>query len=98
MVLLEPRVKQLCEVNCQCDFLDIFKENANSRKHNHQMLQSIPGVLHKITVINHSPKKVSNHLINEVPNRSQSQTDELAQILKVKAEARVMLTVNIDLD
>ena len=66
MVLLEPRVKQPCEVNCQCDFLDIFKKNANSRKHNHQMLQSIPGVLHKITVINHSPKKVSNHLINEL--------------------------------
>ena len=42
------------------------------------------------------PKNVSIHKINKVLNRNQSETGGLAEILKIKINARVMLTVNID--
>ena len=41
------------------------------------------------------PKNVSIQKINEVLNRNQSETGGLAGILKIKINARVMLTVNI---
>ena len=42
------------------------------------------------------PKNVSINKINKVLNRNQSETGGLAEILKIKINARVMLTVNID--
>ena len=41
------------------------------------------------------PKNVSIQKINKVLNRNQSETGGLAGILKIKINARVMLTVNI---
>lgn len=45
----------------------------------------------------HLPKNVLNHELNEVPSGNQKETDGLAQILEVQVAARVMLTVDIDL-
>ena len=53
--------------------------------------------MHIKTPINYLPKKVSNHKINEVLNHNQNETGGLAQVLEVKAEARVISTVNIDM-
>ena len=47
--------------------------------------------------IDNLPKNASIQKINQVLNRNQSETGGLAGILKIKINARVMLTVNIDL-
>ena len=43
------------------------------------------------------PKNASIQKINQVLNRNQSETGGLPGILKIKINARVMFTVNIDL-
>ena len=50
-----------------------------------------------IKAIDNLPKNASIQKINQVLNRNQSETGGLAGILKIKINARVMLTVNIDL-
>ena len=40
---------------------------------------------------------MSRDVIEEVLNRNQSETGDLARILEVKVNARIMLTVNIDI-
>ena len=47
--------------------------------------------------IDNLPKNASIQKINQVLNRNQSETGGLAGILKIKINARVTLTVNIDL-
>ena len=94
--MFESRVKQLCEVDYLCDALLLLVENANASKHNHQILQSYSCDFHIMTIINHLPKSVSNNQINKVLNFSKSKTGGLAQVLEVKAEARVMQKVDTD--
>ena len=50
-----------------------------------------------IKAIDNLPKNASIQKINQVLNRNQSETGGLAGILKIKINARVMFTVNIDL-
>ena len=50
-----------------------------------------------IKAIDNLPKNASIQKINQVLNRNQSETGGLAGILKIKINARVMLTVNVDL-
>ena len=50
-----------------------------------------------IKAIDNLPKNASIQKINQVLNRNQSETGGLAGILKIKINARVTLTVNIDL-
>ena len=50
-----------------------------------------------IPAIDVLPKNVSRDVIEKVLNRNQSETGGLARILEIKINARVMLTVNIDM-
>ena len=79
------------------DALHIFAKNINASGQNYWMLQTILGDFHTITAINHLPKKNWNHKINEILNRIHCETAGLTQVLEITAEARGMLTVNIDL-
>ena len=59
------------------------------------MLESIDTRIYYIKVIDKYPKNVSIKKINKSLNQNQSETSVLAGILKIKMNARVMLTVNI---
>ena len=48
-------------------------------------------------MIRELPKNISHQKINESLKHNQSQTGGLAQTLEIKTGARIMLTVNIDL-
>ena len=80
-----------------CDVLHIFAENANTSRHNHQMMQSISGDLQTITAINYFPENVSNQKINKVLNCNQIEAGGLTQVLEIKVDARVLQMVNTDL-
>ena len=59
------------------------------------MLKSIDTRIYYIKAIDKYPKNVSIKKINKSLNQNQSETSVLAGILKIKMNARVMLTVNI---
>ena len=61
------------------------------------MLKSNENVLCSISAIDALPKNMSQNVIEKVLNRNQSETGGLARNLEVKVNARVMLTVNIDI-
>ena len=73
----------------------ISAENANKNWNNQVMLESIDTRIYYIKVIDKYPKNVSIKKINKSLNQNQSETSVLAGILKIKMNARVMLTVNI---
>ena len=80
------------------DALHIFAENAPANIHNVNLLNSINSETYSITAIDSIPKNVALSKIEKVLNRSQSEIEELAGTLELKVNARVMLTVNVDLE
>ena len=79
------------------DALHIFAENKPCQEHNNSMLTSNDNALRLIPAIDLLPKKVSKEVIEKVLNRNQSETGGLARMLQIKVNARIMLTVNIDI-
>ena len=61
------------------------------------MLTSNNNVLQSILAIDLLPKNVSKQVIEKVLDRNQSKTGGLARMLQIKVNARIMLTVNIDI-
>ena len=84
-------------VDYPVDALHIFAENLPCQKHNSNMLNLNENILHSIHAIDEIPKNISKDAINKAILRNQSQTGGLAQILQIKVNARVMLTVNVDI-
>ena len=95
--LLQSKVIKPGSANYPIDALHIFTENSSSNEHNLKMLLSVDGSLHVFPAIDILPKNIPQQKVNEVLNRKQSETGGLAQSLQIKLNARVMLTVNIDL-
>ena len=93
--MIHSRIIQPEDANNPKDALHIYAENANANSYNQAMLESIDIPIYYIKAIDNLPKNVSIQKINEVLNRNQSETGVLAGILKIKINARVMLTVNI---
>ena len=75
----------------------IFAENASAKRHNLEMLYSIEENIFTIPAQDQFPKSSPCQKIIEVLNRNQVETRGLAGVLDIKFNARVMLTVNIDL-
>ena len=79
------------------DALHILAENAPAHMHNITMLNSIENQLYKIEVKDHIPKNISSTKIENILKCNQSEMGGLASTLQIKLNARVMLTMNIDL-
>ena len=80
------------------DALCIFAENALANIHNVNLLNSINNEMYSTTAIDSIRKNVALSKIEKVSNRSQSETGGLAGTLELKVNARVMVTVNVDLE
>ena len=80
------------------DALHIFAEKAPANIHNVNLLNSINSEMYSITAIDSIPKSVALSKIEKVLNRCQSETGGLAGTLELKVNARVILTVNVDLE
>ena len=80
------------------DALHNFAENAPANIHNVNLLDSINSEMYSITPIDSIPKNVALSKIEKVLNQSQSEMGGLARTLELKVNARVMLTVNVDLE
>ena len=95
--IIQSRIIQPEYANYPKDVLHIYAENANANSYNQAMLESIDNLIYYIKAIDNLLKNVSIQKINEVLNQNQSETGGLAGFLKIKINARDMLTVNIDL-
>jgi len=74
------------------DALHIFAENTPATEHNVSMLDKLPNPLCLIQAIDEIPKNVSARKLEELQNRNQSETGGLAGLLRIKVDARVMIT------
>ena len=80
------------------NILHIFAENAPIKRHNDNQLKHIPGQLITIPAKDEVPKNSKTSDIREAQNRKQSETGGLASLLELKANVRVMLTTNINIE
>ena len=78
--------------------LHIFAENKPAQCHNDDMLNHLCHSLLEVAAIDEMPQNISQSDISKAFNRKQSETGGLARILRLKLEARVMLTCNIDIE
>ena len=96
-IILRSRFLSQNDDSYPTDALHIFAENKPCQERNRTMLNSNGNFLCTIPAIDVLPKNVSRDVIEKVLNRNQSETGGLARILEIKINARVMLTVNIDI-
>ena len=75
----------------------IFSLKMQVQKDNLKILYSFEGNIFTIPAKDQFPKSISRQKIAEVLNRNQSETGGLAGVLNIKLNARIMLTVKIDL-
>ena len=79
--------------------LKIFAENAPANIHSVNLLNSINSeTQNSITVTDGISKNVTPSKIKNVLNQSQSETGGLAETLELNVNARVLLTINVDLE
>ena len=78
--------------------LQIFEENTTANIQNATMLNSINNEIQYIQAPDKLYKNVAPSKIEQALNCNQSETDGLAKMLKLKFDARVMLTVNVNLE
>ena len=95
--LLESRVIKPQSSNYPQNALHIFAENAIAKRHNLEMSYSIEGNIFTIPAKDQFPKSIPRQKIIEVLNHNQSESGGYVEVLDIKLNARVMLTVNIDL-
>ena len=67
-------------------------------KDNDNRLKYIPGKLITIPTKDEAPKNSKISYIREAQNRKMSETGDLASILELKINARIMLTTNINIE
>ena len=96
-ILKSSSVISTSSVNYPRDVLHIFAEDAAAAAHKTAMLQSNINELHGTEAIDILPKNIPPTKIAKALNCHQSETREPASILKVKLNARIMLTANTDL-
>ena len=98
--LLKSRFIQSTDPDYPFDALHIFAENVPAKDYNDMMLSKIKKPLVSIQALDKLPKncKVSNSDMQSAQNRKQSESGGLALQLKLKIDARVMLTMNVDIE
>ena len=79
------------------DAFHIFAENIPCQAHNSKMLNENENTLYSVCAIDQIPKNIGKDVIDKALLRNQIQTGSLVQLLQIKVNARVMLTVSIDI-
>ena len=77
----------------------MFAENFPTVKYNRKMLGKLPGKIYIVNAIDQIPAdcKYPETLISLTQNKKQSETGDVPKCLELKVGAKVMVTVNIDI-
>ena len=86
-------------INYPKNYLHMFAENYPTVKYNRKMLDKLPGKIYKVNAIDQIPAdcKYPETLISLTQNKKQSETGDVPKCLELKVGAKVMVTVNIDI-
>ena len=97
---LKARFQDKNSVDFPSQDLHIFAENQPVNEHNKKFLSDLSGVNYIIEAIDNIPSEsgCTGSVIEAARNQKQTKTGGLAKTLELKIGARVMLTVNIDVD
>ena len=97
--LLKARFIRESEVNYPKDALHMYAENESAMKRNEAVLNELPREHYTIEVNDKIPDncKCLLELIQAAHIQKQTNTGDLAKSLKLRIGAKVMLTVNIDI-
>lgn len=97
---LKARFMEQSDDNYAQDCLHIFAENIPFNKHNRSFLANLPVQLLEIESADDLPSNCSypQQVIAVVQNPKQTETVGLARLLELNVGARIMLTVNIDIE
>ena len=98
IALLDSKIINSQGKNYPTKALHIYTQNEPANTHNFYMINSVTGKMYIIPSIDKFPQDTANIRINEALKRNQSETGGLAQALQLKFNARVMLTVNIEIE
>ena len=99
LIKFEARFIHESDENCPIDALHMYAENESAMKRNEDVLNNLPGDLYTIET---DDKILDNckyplALIETARNQKPTNTGGLAKLLKLKIGAKVMLTVNMDM-
>ena len=83
--------------NYPIEAIHLFAENKPVNDHNAIMLARLDRRIYTIEAIDEVPNDIPQFLVNQLQNRKITETGGLASKLIFKLEARVMLTVNLDI-
>ena len=78
--------------------LHLFAENAPVIAHNERKLNDIDHPLFTINAIDEILRYTPISLVTDALNRKQNETGGVARVLKLKVNAKIMITANIDID
>ena len=97
--LLKARFICESDENYPKDALHMYAENEPAMKRNDTVLNDLPGQLYTIEANDKIPDncKYPLALIQAAQNQKQTNTGDLAKLLRLKIGAKVMLTVNISI-
>ena len=97
--LLKARFIHESDENYPVDASHMYAENEPAMKRNEAVLNNLPGELYTIEAADKIPDscKYPLALIEAAQNQKPTNTGGLAKVLKLKIGAKVMLTVNIDI-
>ena len=95
--ILKSRFVQQSEREYPYRALHTFAENDPANRYNEFMLSALPDRLISIPVKDQIPKNCNISDVLKAQKPKQSETGGLSVLLKVKVNAKVMITTNIDL-
>ena len=96
---IRERFIEESDINYPKNALHMYAENYPTVKHNRKILDKLPSKTYTISAIDQIPNdcKYPATLISLAQNKKQSETGGLAKCLEIKVGAKVMVTVNADI-
>ena len=97
--LLKARLVHESDENYSKDALQMSAENEPAMKRNEAVLNELPGKLYTVDANAKIPdnRKYPLAIIKSAHNQKQAYTGDLGKLLKLKINAKIILTVNIDI-
>ena len=96
--LLQSKFISKNDANYPLDALHLYAENNPVTEHNKMMLAKLDGTCITINAIDQVPKDIPQRLIEQMQQRKVTDTGGLEFKLTIKIGAKVMLTINLDIE
>ena len=98
IAIIQSRSVSPTDPNCPSHALHIWAENAPVDENNNKHLQQLSGPVYTLEAVDQYPSNLEEQDIDKVLSKGRSDNSGLDAEIQVKKNARVMLTVNVDVN